>query len=193
MKKILIILLLTPLFLKAQEIIPNPTVSIDTASKQIIYKETVAVPGYTKEEIYSTLREWVPKDFYVAQSYISYEDYKSGRIIAHAMVFGKRGLGLIAVPYSINFNIYLWIKDGAYRYQISDFFILWGLNGDASPDMHSADIYITDTQYKNKKGEYIGRARLILYNIDGNAQNTIVNLKYAVKTKKYSHKIDDDF
>ncbi|WP_295796886.1 DUF4468 domain-containing protein [Mucilaginibacter sp.] len=193
MKKLIFAFFLLPLFLQAQDIIPNPTVSIDTEKKEIVYKETVDMPGYSKEEIYSTLREWVPKDFYVAQSYISYEDFKAGKIIAHAMVFGHRQVGLFSPPYSISFNIYLWVKDAKYKYEIADFFVIWGLNGDASPDMHSADVYITDPQFKNKKGEYTGRARLILYNIDGNAKNTIVNLKYAVKTKKYSHKIDEDF
>lgn len=178
----------------AQElIVGNPTVPIDTATHEIKYKEVVDVPGLTKEDIFSTARSWFPKDFQVAQAYISHADYKTGQIIAHAMVFGKRLVGLIGVPYSINFNIYLWIKDGKYKYEISDFFILWGLNGDATPDMHSADTYINDPQYKNKKGEYTGKARLILYNIDGNVQNVIVSLKYAILKKKYAHKVDDDF
>lgn len=193
MKKLLLLLLFLPGFLKAQEYLDTPTIPIDTTLHTILYRDVVSVPGLTKQQIFSSAMGLFRERFDVSHGSISYFDAAAGKLIVRATEFGKQLHGLLRTPFSLTFNIYLWIKDGKYKYQMSEFTVLTGINGELIPQYDSADAYATDPKYKTRKGEYTMAAKEILNVIDGNVQNIIVTLKAAISAKKYAHPIDEDF
>jgi hypothetical protein len=195
MKKLFLLILVLPfaINLKAQ-VAEKIAIPVDTVRHQIIYAGIVQVPGQSKAEIFACAKQWIQRNFQTHQGFISYEDVNAGRIIIRSTIFGQHSNGIITLPFGFACNTYIWIKDGKYKYEICDFVITKGITEDFLPDSYSADIYVSEPKFKTRKGEYTNRTQEILNIIDGNAQNIIVTLKYAITTKQYPRKVaEDDF
>jgi hypothetical protein len=193
MKLILTLLLLLPVYLKAQIITDNPVVPYDSIARKINYTGIIHVDSLSKEQIYRSAKAWLIQEFEFAHGQIAMDDENSGRIIARGTIFGKNLKGLLSVPFSITFIIDIRVKNGRYKYELTDFTVLAGVTDEMLPDWRRMDIYVTDAKYRNRKGEYSGVAKQHLGILDGNARMIVNGLKDAVAHKVYYYKSNDDF
>ncbi|HVW97488.1 MAG TPA: DUF4468 domain-containing protein [Mucilaginibacter sp.] len=195
MKKLLLLLLLIPIYTSAQESDYVPNIQVDSASRKIDFKGVVQVDGVSKEKIFMRARDWFTREFEVAKAIVVMDDISSGHLTARGNYFGNRKRGIITVnfPYGVTFTVDLHIKNGKYKYEITDFVEIDGLNGQGLPDMHPSDRYVFDPKYRNKNGEFDSTAKERLYYVEGNANNIIVQLKAALATDKFDHPVESDF
>lgn len=194
MKKIFLLFIwIYPILADAQIITDNPSVPYDSIARKINYTDVVHVDTLSKEQIYRSARAWLVQEFEFAHGQIVMDDENSGRLIARGTIFGKNLKGLFSVPFSITFIIDLHVKDGRYRYELTDFTVLAGVTDEMLPDWHRMEIYVTDPKYRNRKNAYTGVAKQHLGILDGNAKMIVNGLKDAIGHKVYYYKELDDF
>jgi hypothetical protein len=101
------------------------TLPTDSASGKIAYQAVVMVPGASKAELYSRAREWVATEFRSAKDVVQMDDKEAGKLVARGFV-PKRIGSVSARPSAGNQfwrTIKIYVKDGRYRYEITDFAI----------------------------------------------------------------------
>ena len=94
----------------------TPNLPIDSATHLITYSGIVNVAG-NKDELYSRAREWFAKTYKSAQNVIQMDT--KDKIVGKALmqVYYKGG------DYGyINYTISIYLKDGKYKYEITDFY-----------------------------------------------------------------------
>lgn len=98
---------------------------IDSLTNKITYSEAVYVDSLAnKQEIFSRAREWFAKAYKSSTNVIQMEDKESGKIVGKALldvymttVFGSQSEGGY-----INYTITIYVKDGKYKYEITDIY-----------------------------------------------------------------------
>lgn len=102
----------------AKEIFPRD------ATGKIVYTEVIEMPNMTKDILYSRAYEWFAKTFNSAQNVIQMQDKENGKIVGKGS-FGDinitANLGLVTIEGKVNFTISVYLKDGKYKYEITDF------------------------------------------------------------------------
>ncbi|MFV0376908.1 MAG: DUF4468 domain-containing protein [Mangrovibacterium sp.] len=118
MKKLLLILLMAPMFCFSQE-----------------YSEVVEVSGKTADQLYASAREWFALTFKSANDVLRMDDSASGKLIGKGstQVTEKYSTeGIVKVPMKIDwypsFTINIAFKDGKYKCELSDIKITSAIN-----------------------------------------------------------------
>ncbi len=94
---------------------------IDNETGKITFTEVVYVDDSTttKDELYSLAREWFAKTFKSSQSVLQMDDKELGKLIGKAN-FSINRTAYLTDSY-VDFTISIYLKDGRYKYQITDF------------------------------------------------------------------------
>jgi hypothetical protein len=194
MKMLLLVLLFSPLFVTAQEADYVPNIPIDSGAHKICFSGVVKVDGVSKDRIFSRAKDWITRNYDMVLAVIVMDDPASGHLTARSRMFGSHERGLITIntPYELSFTIDLKVKDGKYRYEITDFHEVDGVNG-LMPNAYAADRFVNDPQYRNKKGVYDRLPKQHLYFIEGNSKNIILQLKAGILSDKFDHQPEADF
>jgi hypothetical protein len=120
----------------------TPKLPIDSLTGKITFTEVVSVDNSTnKQELYSRAREWFVKSFKSSKSVIEFEDKETGKIIGRGTFSAIteesmndnefiKNKGLVSKELrerkskgevgSISFLISIYVKDGRYKYEITD-------------------------------------------------------------------------
>lgn len=101
----------------------TPELPIDSNTNKISFTEIVIVDSLSnKQELFSIAREWFAKTYNSAISVIQMEDKESGKIVGKAkmQIYRKGTLGNMEYGH-VNYTITINVKDGRYKYLISDF------------------------------------------------------------------------
>jgi hypothetical protein len=117
MKKLLFLFLAIPFAGFAQK----PSLPIDTPSNSVSFNEVVKVEGVSKDDLYLRAREWFAKSFRSSKDVIQMDDKASGKIIGKGGAKGTYSQLLFTGPLYVEYTITIVVKDGRYRYEISDF------------------------------------------------------------------------
>ena len=97
---------------------------IDSITKLITYTEVIKVDSSTnKSELYSRAREWFAKAYNSSVNVIQMDDKESGKIVGKSLVkVYAKALGITTHQGYINYTITIYLKDGRYKYEISNFY-----------------------------------------------------------------------
>lgn len=167
----------------------NPKLPFDSLTNKITYSEAVFVDSLTnKQELFSRTREWFAKTYKSSTNVIQMEDKENGKIVGKALmqVYHK---GLFSELYEsgyINYTISIYIKDGRYKYEITDFYhkgqYIGGKYNGRIPDYGVCENMI------NTKDKTMGISNqkfynYYLYQIDTNIKNLIIDLKTTISSK----------
>lgn len=119
-KALLILLLICPILVFAQK--ETPKMPIDPATGKINYSEVVKVDSSTsKQELYSRGREWFAKAYNSSNNVLQMDDKDNGKLVGKALIkVYHKFLGEHPSGY-INYTIALYLKDGRYKYEITNF------------------------------------------------------------------------
>jgi hypothetical protein len=170
MKKFLLLLLLLPFAVKAQDTLAIVSAPVDPATRQVTYTSIIEASGIKKDLIYSRVREWVALNFKSAQNVIQMDDKESGKIITKGLLpsyYTYRMLGSDRQwPYNLRFTLNIAIKDEKLRVQVSDFETEYPQSGFAVSTNLSANeliLKLTEANRKIKVGKKVsGNERKLL-------------------------------
>lgn len=118
-KLILLILIITPLNLKAQQ--RNFKDIFPWQGDKIIYTEIIKTDDFSKNELYLRARKWVYNTYNSGKDVVQLDDKENGQITGRAMfetVQPNFLLGPISVDVTYHFDIET--KDGRYKYEFKD-------------------------------------------------------------------------
>jgi len=153
-----------------------PNLPIDSITKKITYSEVIVDSLTNKQELFSRAREWFAKAYNSSTNVIQMEDKESGKIIGKALMsVNTKSLGVIFPNGNINYTISIYIKDGKYKYEITDF--------NHTDVIHGGGFGDCEKMINPKKGyKYI--FDYFLPQLDNNIRALVIDLKSGMKTKK---------
>lgn len=168
MKKILLICLIFSSKAFAQ-------LPVDSNTHLVTYSGIVTVNG-TQEELYSRAREWFAKTYNSAQNVIQMDS--KDKIVGKALMQAYYKGGDYGY---INYTISLYLKDGKYKYEISNFYH----TGEAVvgsyvgiPDYGTCEEMMNE---KNKHAQKVGYA--LITQLDENIKSLIADLELNMNNK----------
>lgn len=110
----------------------NP-LPIDSASQRVSFTGVVQVPGATKAELYSRAREWFANNFGSSKAVLEMDDREIGKLIGRAYEpFGWEANVMVTLPSRLWRTIKVEVKDGRYRYTITNFNMAMGAELESS-------------------------------------------------------------
>lgn len=160
---------------------------IDSSTSKITYSEVVFVDSLAnKQELFSRAREWFAKAYKSSTNVIQMEDKESGKIVGKALLsVNLTSLGMQQNGGYINYTITIYVKDGKYKYEITDFYhtgIYVNSTVGKEPDGGACETLI-----KEKKGfwgnSYKRTYERYLFQMDENINFLVTDLKAAMTTK----------
>lgn len=160
---------------------------IDSSTKAISYNEVVPLQGITKDQLYVRAREWFAQTFKSAQAVIQMDDKEAGKIIGKGSAKGSFYYLLTLFSFSLNYTVSITLKDGRYRYEITDF----TATDDGAKYMYNLNVFATAQEYKNKKGEY--KEAIKGYLVSTNQTGTALAESIKNALNKSGVKSKDDF
>ncbi|HRG19192.1 MAG TPA: DUF4468 domain-containing protein [Flavobacterium lutivivi] len=157
----------------------------DSVTNKISYSEVIFVDSLaSKQELFSRAREWFAKAYKSSTNVIQMEDKESGKIVGKALmeVFSSN-LGIPVEGGYMNYTISIYLKDGRYKYEITDFYH----TGKFVRNVTIPDGGSCEKLYNDKKGvglvSYKNSYERYLFQLDENIISLTNDLKIAM-TKK---------
>jgi len=167
----------------------TPNLPIDSQTNKISYSEVVNVDSLSKkQELYSRAREWFARAFKSSTNVIQMEDKENGKIVGKALMqVYHKALGSNYPSGCINYTVSIYLKDGRYKYQFSDFYHSGSGN---VPDYGPCEQMISTTR-KTMGMSYQKTFNYYLYQMDNDIKDLILSLKLAMKINSSNSKKSD--
>lgn len=130
------------------------------SQEPISFTEVVDVAGVDKKELFVRGREWFNENFKSLNDVLQINDKETGELVGKGYfvvscvytMMGKR-----VVPAGVYFQVSIWVKDGKYKYEFTNF------NVPGSHDMTTLMInlgYITSSDETDKKFPNVPKKRM---------------------------------
>lgn len=100
--------------------IKAPELPKDEATGKITWQDVIEVPGVSSDELFSRATAWVATAYKSANDVIQMSDRAGGKLIVKGLESHTFG-GLAPFTYYVRHSVTIEVKDGRYRYTISDF------------------------------------------------------------------------
>ncbi len=95
--------------------------SLYAQNKPITYTEVVTVEG-SKDELYNRAEVWFATTFVDANEVLQIEDKEKGQLVGKGrMQFNPKGLMSQVIAGDISYIVKIFIKDGRYKYELTNF------------------------------------------------------------------------
>lgn len=159
-------------FGQSKQIVPT-----DSVTNKITYSGVVVLDSSAKKhELYSLTREWFVKAFRSAKDVIQIDDVNNGRIVGKGstLVTYKNVFGSPNEGGNISFIITILLKDGRYKYEITDFYHSGSVLSMGTAIM--SDIGPCENMINSKKKSYQTLFNMILTDLDKNVVELIKSL-----------------
>ena len=172
----------------------TPKLPIDSLTSKITYSEVIYVDSLAnKQELFSRAKEWFAKAYKSSTNVIQMEDKESGKIIGKALMqVYHKAFGSNYPSGYINYTISIYIKDGRYKYEVTDFHHTGQLvsGGNRIPDYGVCEKMINTTD-KTMGISHQKTYNYYLFQMDNNIKDLLSDLKSAMTTKETNTKKDD--
>lgn len=124
-KILVLITLILPLASFAQKEPSFVMPPVDSISNMVVFTDIIEVVGVSKDELYSRAKEWFVNYFKSANHVLQMDDKAIGKLIGKGterpIIPAMLG---IQIPYTQRSTITIIVKEGKYKYEITDFRIL---------------------------------------------------------------------
>jgi hypothetical protein len=172
----------------------TPTLPFDDETKRITYSEVVTVDSSTtKNELYSRGREWFAKAYKSSTDVLQMDDKESGKIVGKALMqVYHKALGSNYKSGYINYTISLYLKDGRYKYEMTNFHHTgqYAGNGNSIPDYGVCEDMVNTTK-KTMGMSYQKAFNYYLMQMHENIKDLILDLKTTMSKRAEVKKKDD--
>ena len=119
---------------------------ISFAQEALIFTEAIEVPGINKDELFIRAREWFNENFKSSKDVLQIADKESGELSGKGFMevgYMFHYLGERKFTTDVNFQTNVWVKDGKFKYEMSNF--------DAGGSSSSIDFGLITTSDDTKK------------------------------------------
>lgn len=113
------------LFIHFQGVSQNgvPVMPVDNSTNKISYTEVVTVDSASPADLYSRAREWFAKTYKSSKNVLQMDDKDAGKLVGNALLqVYYKALGAQHDGGNINYTISIYLKDGRYKYEITDMY-----------------------------------------------------------------------
>lgn len=162
---ITIFILVAPKFAESQQL------PIDQKTNLFRYQEVVTIDSVSSDELYSRAKAWIATFYKSANDVIQLDDQNTGRLI----VKGNFGIIYYMSNAWVNHTLTIEMKDGRYRYILTDFIFD---NGQWSAPIED-------------KKKFFGQRKKLYNQVSKQAEASIAEMKEAMK--KASPTADDNW
>lgn len=110
MKLIIILLVVFPFIVFSQE--------------PLTFSEVIEVPNVNKDELFIRGREWFNGNFKSSKDVLQVADKESGELLGKGImevICFYKYMGERTFPADVNFQLNVWLKDGKYKYEMTNF------------------------------------------------------------------------
>ena len=158
----------------------------------LTYTEIIQVNSISKNELYNRARLWFTTVYNSAKDVLQMDNKEEGQIIGKAIIsyYPKVFVGSETTKGRINYTIKIFVKDGRYKYEITDFVHHPDASG-SGPNSGNLGLITTDKEYPNAKSAHNWYNKVwsdIKNQIEHNILPLIVSLKEGMnkpaETKK---------
>ena len=90
----------------------------------LLFSEIVEVSGATKDELFIRGREWFNENFKSAKEVLQIADKESGELSGKGIMtvdYVLKYMGTHTYKNNVNFQMSIWVKEGKYKYEMTDF------------------------------------------------------------------------
>lgn len=164
MKKYLLILLLLPFSLFAQDF------PLDSITQRVVYKAVVPAEA-TKDQLYTRSRTWFAKTFQDADKVLTLEDKEAGQLIGK----GFSPVAFRGETFRIWFSLVVECKDNKYRYTFEN------LELQTASNRQSLEVFYN--RMLDKKGQIKPVAQPMIVAIQDRIKDLQASLKQALQAK----------
>lgn len=118
-------------------------------SDKLNYSDVIKVDGVSKNELYDRAMNWFANSFRNANNVIQLTDKENGQITAKALFVYNPNFFVGSGPVKgyIRYTVSVYLKDGRYKYEITDF----THEPSNSPNAKSVGIITNDLEYPGKE------------------------------------------
>jgi len=91
------------------------------------FAEVVKVQDVKKDNLYLRARNWFLKTYNVGTNVITLQDQANGELVGDAMILHSESEIFnpnMCAAGKIHYTIHIWVKDGRYKYDISNFYLV---------------------------------------------------------------------
>lgn len=153
----------------------SPTLPINKETGKIIYTEVVSVDSsLNRGKLYNNAKEWFTKIYKSSKEVIQLDDKEKGIIIGKGIIpVYYQYLGTSTQDGYINYTISVIVKDGRFKYEITDFY--------HEPHLIGGNNYGTAEEMMNtNKLGYQKILNKMLFQMDTSINELILNLKTSI-------------
>ena len=172
----------------------TPDLPIDSITKMITYTEVINVDtSANKQELYSRAREWFAKAYKSSTNVIQMDDKESGKIVGKALMqVYHKALGSNFPSGHINYTISIYLKEGRYKYEVTNFYHTGQLvSGGNRIDDYGPCEEMINTKKKTWGMSYQKTFNYYLSQLDTNIKELIADLKASMTNKALNSKKND--
>lgn len=155
-----------------------PLLPIDSITGKITFMEVVYVDSsFKKNELFNTAMNWFARTYISSKEVIQLQDKEQGVIIGKGIIpVYYQYMGINTQDGYMNYTISVYVKDGRYKYEITDFF--------HEPHLTGGNNYGSAEEMLNtKKVGYQKILNNMLNQMNIKANEVIKNLKLAMGRK----------
>ncbi len=119
---------------------------------QLTYTEVIPVDSISKNELYNSAKLWFTTVYNSAKDVLQMDNKDEGQIIGKAIIryYPKVFVGSETTKGNINYIIKVFVKDGRYKYEITDF-VHHPDAGGSGRNSGNFGLITTDNEYPNAK------------------------------------------
>jgi hypothetical protein len=102
------------------------------SQEPLTYSEAVEISGVNKDELFIRGREWFNENFKSSKDVLQITDKESGELSGKGIMdvdYVFHYLGEKRFTTSINFQMNVWVKDGKFKYEMTNFFVTGNSKG----------------------------------------------------------------
>ncbi len=92
----------------------------------LTYTETAEISGVNKDDLFIRGREWFNENFKSSKEVLQIADKESGELLGKGIIevsYVYRYLGERRFTTDVNFQMNLWVKDGKYKFEMTNFLV----------------------------------------------------------------------
>lgn len=187
--RLILLFLLFPLSTFAQEM------TLDENTGRVLFSEVVQVEGISPEKLYGRARQWFAETYNSSESVLDLEDAANHKLIGKAWspIYIEGYMGM-TVPIKMWYTIKLFMRDGRYKYDITDIYY----EGEANQHngwkatKNPCEMFLVGDGYYRKNGKPRPLSVSYSENTQESVKSLVGSLKYAMESgSAYSYSDDD--
>lgn len=181
-------------FAQKNAIKETPEMPIDESTGKITFTDVIYLQDSTisKDVLFSKAQEWFAKTYNSSKSVLQMNDKESGKLIGKALMqVYHKAMGKDYESGHINYTISIFVKDGRYKYEITDLHHTGQLSGSQKISDYGPCEEMINTTHKTMGASHQKLYNYYLLQVKENIEALVANLIAEMQKTSVEKKGDD--